>query len=236
VKDEDVEVVDTLRWPSAQDKFPGKEARERRDKYAYGRNEQEEEVVLENAADPDEEEQFTVKEWLEIHSLGMYADTFEAEGWDSLDAVHTMTQEDMLDIGVKRGHVRRLMLAMGREPPPMRMESMSRTGSISMARSMARGTSYARNRMDGSVSRAGWGYDERDRDRVRAGEYYDRDRDRDRDWRAQADRESGLKANVKVHAGPGGSSRLTEAGGLGAFLMGGDVDDDGGVFDGRRRR
>jgi hypothetical protein len=30
--------------------------------------------------------------------------------------------------------------------------------------------------------------------------------------------------------------RGAEAGGLGAFLMGGDVDDDGGVFDGRRRR
>jgi hypothetical protein len=40
----------------------------------------------------------------------------------------------------------------------------------------------------------------------------------------QADRENGLKANVKTQRhGPGGSSRLTEAGGLGAFLMGGDV-------------
>ena len=28
--------------------------------------------MLENAADPDEEEQFTVKEWLEIHSLGCF--------------------------------------------------------------------------------------------------------------------------------------------------------------------
>jgi hypothetical protein len=32
----------------------------------------------------------------------MYAETFEAEGWDSLDAVHTMSEQDMLDIGVKR--------------------------------------------------------------------------------------------------------------------------------------
>lgn len=32
----------------------------------------------------------------------MYADTFAAEGWDNLEAVHTMTEEDMLEIGVKR--------------------------------------------------------------------------------------------------------------------------------------
>jgi len=32
----------------------------------------------------------------------IYGDTFDAEGWDNLDAVHTMTEEDMIEIGVKR--------------------------------------------------------------------------------------------------------------------------------------
>ena len=49
--------------------------------------------------------------------------------------------------------------------------------------------------MEGSHARGGWGYQEHDGYGGRG------------DWREQADRESGLKANVGVAHGPGGSSR-----------------------------
>ena len=32
------------------------------------------------------------------------------EGWDSLDAVASMSEADLLELGIKRGHVRRMLV------------------------------------------------------------------------------------------------------------------------------
>ena len=176
IEPDHAEVVDTLRWPSAEDGLAGKRnSRVGRDEPCEG--EQEDDAALDNTAHKPE---LSVKEWLEEHQLGQYADTFETEGWDDLEAIHTMSEQDMLDIGVKRGHVRRMMLAMGREPRAMLAESMPRRG-MSMSRS--RGSS--------------WAFDAPEDDWLPQ---------RD-NWRDQADREHGLRANVGVNQGPGGASR-----------------------------
>jgi len=94
---------------------------------------------------PKDPAEMTVAEWLEEIKMGQYAEIFENEGWDSLDAVFTMSQEDLLEIGVKRGHIRRMLLAMGRDQD---------IGSLARE-SIARGMSYARGRPEPSISRQG---------------------------------------------------------------------------------
>ncbi|KAJ1476794.1 hypothetical protein T484DRAFT_1907302 [Baffinella frigidus] len=72
--------------------------------------EEEEEVVVEEEV-PEE----TVTTWLDKNNLGQYAQAFDEEGWDSLDAVASMSEADLLQLGIKRGHVRRMMLALHKE-------------------------------------------------------------------------------------------------------------------------
>ena len=104
VVDENTEVIDTLRWPSAQDNFAREGAR--KGQQQRDRRETEEEVVLAggegHSLAHENEQELTVNEWLEKNGLAQYASTFETEGWDNLDAIHTMTEQDMLEIGVKR--------------------------------------------------------------------------------------------------------------------------------------
>ena len=104
VVDENTEVIDTLRWPSAQDNFSREGAK--KGQQQRGRRETEEEVVLAggegHSLAHENEQELTVNEWLEKNGLAQYASTFETEGWDNLDAIHTMTEQDMLEIGVKR--------------------------------------------------------------------------------------------------------------------------------------
>lgn len=42
--------------------------------------------------------------------LGMYARLLLAEGWDSLEVVSSLTEEDLVKLGIKGGHARKMML------------------------------------------------------------------------------------------------------------------------------
>jgi len=228
------EVRDTLRWGNDDDKGkkdgklnkkergrPPAEKARRHEEANEGSGRRKDDIVLEHevkegggrrnvavqSLEPEVEEEEAeelneVEEWLMSHGLPQYAKVFEEEGWDTLDSVYTMTEADMVDLGIKKGHVRKLMLAMGREPTIM--ESVPRN---------MRGVSYARGRPAPSQMR---GYQEPWAEPpAHASDDYER-----------RDGGSGLHTSVRTRYGPGGSSKLADAGGLGAFMMGGDEDED----------
>ena len=52
-----------------------------------------------------------VKAWLTNLGLQNYAGNFEKYGWDMMDGLHLMTEEDILKVigdGEKSGHIKRL--------------------------------------------------------------------------------------------------------------------------------
>ena len=53
-----------------------------------------------------------VRDLLNGIGLGMYADKFEEEGWDDIDTVIWMTQDDIRTCIDKPGHVRKLFLKL----------------------------------------------------------------------------------------------------------------------------
>ncbi|GMR60261.1 hypothetical protein PMAYCL1PPCAC_30456, partial [Pristionchus mayeri] len=54
-----------------------------------------------------------LREWLNMMGLPEYADTFESQGYDSVEKIAKLCWEDFEDIGVKRlGHLKRLQLAL----------------------------------------------------------------------------------------------------------------------------
>ena len=65
------------------------------------------------------DEPTSVSELLERAELGQYAAAFDKEGYDSLSQLHGITEEDLTeliaDVNMKKGHVKRLLAALGRE-------------------------------------------------------------------------------------------------------------------------
>lgn len=65
------------------------------------------------------DEPTSVFELLERAELGQYAAAFDKEGYDSLSQLHGITEEDLTeliaDVNMKKGHVKRLLAALGRE-------------------------------------------------------------------------------------------------------------------------
>lgn len=53
-------------------------------------------------------------EWLRGLGLSRYAEGFIAEGWDSREALAYMGEDDVLALGVKAGHARRIVVALPR--------------------------------------------------------------------------------------------------------------------------
>lgn len=175
----------------------------------------------------EEERQFEIRRveaWLTELKMGKYLQLFLQEGWDTLDDILNMTQEDLLALGLKRGHVRRLLSAMGRDM------------SASLARaSIARDVSYPRDhsthphrgygharasraRGDADIDIKPWSRESMPRQSQ--ARYEDEHQYEMQHRRGGPERSSGMHTSVRTSQGPGGSSRLAEAGGLGAFLMG----------------
>lgn len=50
--------------------------------------------------------------WLENFNLLIYADAFERNGWDDLEAIKLMNEGDVKEIVQKSGHVRKIQLAI----------------------------------------------------------------------------------------------------------------------------
>ncbi|GMT07884.1 hypothetical protein PENTCL1PPCAC_30058, partial [Pristionchus entomophagus] len=54
-----------------------------------------------------------LREWLSLMGMPEYGDSFESQGYDSVEKIHKLCWEDFEDIGVKRlGHLKRLQLAL----------------------------------------------------------------------------------------------------------------------------
>jgi hypothetical protein len=92
-------------------------------------------------------EDMTIAEWLESLGLSQYAQNFMDEGWDTMTAVLTMSQEDLLEVGVKRGHVRRMLIALGRDV------GNSRASIAPSVSDRYREASYGRGRPGSSIAR-----------------------------------------------------------------------------------
>lgn len=54
----------------------------------------------------------TVSEWLKVLKLDEYAENFSRDGFDTLRGVATITENDLADMGVKKGHGRDVMAAI----------------------------------------------------------------------------------------------------------------------------
>lgn len=73
-----------------------------------------------------------VAELLERHNLGRYTATFDAHGWDDVDALLTISEADLTqlvsDVEMPSGHLSRLRIALGK-PAPDHTDSKQRVGS-----------------------------------------------------------------------------------------------------------
>lgn len=54
----------------------------------------------------------TVQEWLEGIGCLQYAEMFENEGFDEMSDLLDMTGEEFLELGVRRGHMRRMVKSL----------------------------------------------------------------------------------------------------------------------------
>ena len=54
----------------------------------------------------------SVRKWLENLQLGIYAEAFEISGWDDIESIKLMTEDDVKHIVGKPGHVRKIHTAM----------------------------------------------------------------------------------------------------------------------------
>jgi hypothetical protein len=137
------EVRDTLRWgDDSRGNYHRDAAHDRSSN--HNRESSVQRDVHEHHAFP---EDMTVPQWLESLGLGQYAQSFMDEGWDSMNSVLSMSQEDLIDLGVKRGHVRKMLLALGREV------GNSRASIAPSVSDRYREASYGRGRPEPSLAR-----------------------------------------------------------------------------------